>query len=420
MLTRDGAVEKVVAVGREPAMRYFYGVPLVVQDPFDLEHNVSKLVNRGVFMRLQAGFKNSHAVLQRELEKDSQPSILAILDHPSDSGRESSSLHSRQLEFTLSDVRNLMLQRGVTLKDRLEELKLPETSSGLEQLVLGEVVYALTSNFMFEESSEVDPQVDEGGCEVAPGEGWREEVIAEEVEDRETSGEMIGKGAEAMREREGSREEEEDMDASAGGGGDGGEGGGEGGDGREGGGEEEAMEVEGLLTEEEGVVVKRKRMLSEQDQPEVPLIHKKHCKFSISGDKEPHPLSSTEPRPHSYVCTAYQNTWTGTRKARRQLLHSPQSTGGLHPKTSPSLQGSMSSLGAVQQPHPLPSDTAPLLQLRVTLEALPPVSWQQESVCVKIALLQGSKGDFYEFLVVLKKALFSRQTQEKQIGMLDK
>lgn len=418
MLTRDGAVEKIIGVGREPAMRYFYRVPLVVQDPFDLEHNVSKLVNRSVFVRLQAGFKNSHALLERELEKDSQASILAILDHPPDDGRESG-VHSRQLDFSPSDVRNLLLQRGVTLKDRLGELGLPETRPGLEQLVLREVVGVLSSKFMFEESSAVTP---EGG---APGEEWREE---EEVEDIETSnGGTMGKEEEravVLRERG-----EEEMDRSAeeiamgeerd----DSGEGGREGGDGEEGGGGMEssdggmecggsgveAMEVEGLLTEEGGVVsgdgelVKRKRLLSEQDRPEGILFHKKHCKFS-----ELRTLGNTWPHPHSYVCTAYRNTWTGTRRARRQLLHSPQ---GMHSQATPSLQGSMSpsdSTGGVQQPHPeVVPLTVPLLQLHITLEPLPLDSWQQESVCINIALLQGSKGDFYKFLVVLKKALFS-------------
>lgn len=401
MLTRDGAVQKILDVGREPALGYFYKVALVVQDPFDLEHNVSKLVSRGVLMHLRASLQSASSVLQRELGKDSQPSILAILDKPV-GDEPPPCLHTRQLEFTLSNIRNLLLRRGLTVRERLGELGLPETRLGLEQLVLREVLYVLTSKFMFEESSEVGSQEERGG---GRGEGMGEEGgRGEEVEAMDRSGEggVVERGAGMVEESAGVMEEgDEAMDV---------------------GGMDDGCVVGGVVSGE----VRRKRMLSEQEQPE--LTQSKRCKFQPTWDV-PGDFLPVEPHPHGYVCTAYRNTWTGTRKARRQSL---QRSSGSHAQGGSDLQDSVSHpqegplppQDGMQQPHPevvsFLSDTAPVLQLRVSLEPLPPDSWLQETVCVRITLLQGSIDEFYQFIALFKKGLWSCATpQEQQTGTLE-
>jgi hypothetical protein len=392
VLSRDGAIQSIIKANREPQVRHFYGVPLVVQDPFDLEHNVCKIVNRGMFERLKASFRNAATMLQRELSKESQGSILAILEKPS----KSANLHARELVITLSHIRNLLLQRGLTLKERLDELELPETRQGLEELVLKEVLHVLSSRFMFEESAHVDegevPEEDGGEGVGEGGEGDSMRGEEEEREDMERSvGEERGREEEEMERSVGEAEEE--------------------GRGKESTGlREEAMEVE----EGDSEVVKRKRLPSDQDQP---LMQKK-CKI-ISHMPEtfrlvkPHPLDPSKPRPFGYICSAYRNTWTGTRKARRhrQKLQSPQSYFS---------QNDNSVAESAQQSHPemvpLSSDTTPILQLRVALGPLPPDSRVQETVRVNLTMLQGDYDHFYQFMAVLKKNLWSGQTSDKQTG----
>ena len=154
LLTRPEAVQEIKECDGDFNPRYFES-QMVVQDPFELSHNVSKLVKSGTLERWCGGVARACCVLEqwrsRAVALD-PPSILALFDVPvkreeGPGGVVRRSDWSVPLVFSVQRVQGLLGQGGTAaLAQRLAELDLSSVSvrQNIGQLVL-RYWYALAS-----------------------------------------------------------------------------------------------------------------------------------------------------------------------------------------------------------------------------------------------------------------------------------
>lgn len=379
--------------------RYFYYVPLVVQDPFELSHNVAKLLDHSVLADLLEYFQDACFILERELKKKSGPYSIVSLFGEVPSKTPVAAV--KPLLFSIERVANLLKSgRASKLVQHLEELDLnsSEIRAHLGQLVLRELVSLLESRYKFI-CEPVDPEEEEEDYDtiddrLASGCGAAEEVVREEDEKR-------GSDTRKRKHSLGEQEAEEEMDTTD-----------------------------------------SKRIKTKNSQ--------------LEGLDILHSLLSVEPHPHNYSCTVHSNTWFHTRRARRQLSHASQGAEcGSQPDSPPQwlveggTQPQPPSQGAegVTQPQPTSQGaeggTQPYppfqgaeggsqpsqggeephsnvtLQLQLSLKSPPPVPLLTidaggpshderggELCVVTVTKLAGSLSDFYMFLAVFKKVLY--------------
>ncbi len=229
---------------------------LVVQDPFDLDHNVTKILNMLELKRLRNNFKEANQVLQKELEKTAEPvSILALFDEttPTFSTHLSTSIALSRLDLAhlLSDASYLI--------GHLEELDLESSDVRycLGQVVLKEVRRSLSLKFGFVvEADPIDDVMEEAK---SPG-----HMTSSPGHMTSQADAVVDEGPSSYRKRR-RRSSSEDM--------------------------------------------LPKRAREDDDTSAGP-----HALDVLYGMLPP------KPHPYSYTCTAFENTWVHARRARRKHL----------------------------------------------------------------------------------------------------
>ena len=106
VLTRKEAFQ-VASAGRHHS-DYFKVAPLVVQDPFELSHNVTKLLNVSMLKKLCGSFRWAHSLLSQEMSQD-RPSILSLFD-VQDKSFSKSPRSPLTIVFTLQNIVQLLAQ----------------------------------------------------------------------------------------------------------------------------------------------------------------------------------------------------------------------------------------------------------------------------------------------------------------------
>ena len=134
---------------------FLYDLSMVVQDPFDLSHNVSKLVKVDTFERWCRGMAHAFCVLEQQSKTVTlDPSfIMALFDVPEKVPEEvTRSEWSMPLVFSVRRVHRLLSQgKTAVLAQSLAELDLSSISvrQSLGQLVLRAVVELLRTKYSF-------------------------------------------------------------------------------------------------------------------------------------------------------------------------------------------------------------------------------------------------------------------------------
>ena len=342
LLTVPEAIQE--AQGREVNPRNF-NTPIVVQDPFELSHNVTKLVSAGTFRKWCEGVTHAYRALSTEVERESGvPSILTMFDvvyTPQGAKIIKSSSWSVPIVFTLQRILHLLQQsEAAVLAQKLAELDLNSVVvlQDLGRLLLRVVARVLESRYGFICMADVVPEgVSEEGEGVEEGE--------EGIEDGEGGDEIM----------EQSREEE----------------------------------MEGV-NEESHIERKRKRVL--QDELDTDHKRSKVAESAIgteSGLDVLRTLLAAEPHPSSYMCTAHSNTWLHTRQARRHG-NQPGAPAEPHPPSDIAVLKIQVYLPAVE-----------------TMTNQASTSSVEDSPCVlKVCRIEGTHEDFFTFLALLKRVLY--------------
>lgn len=315
-----------------------FNTALIVQDPFELSHNVTKMVSPGTYHKWRESVLHASQLLEAELAKGmGSQSILSLFDVVDDVPKAAGSNWSVPLQFSQQRIIHLLQQtNAVTLAQQLPELDLSSLTvrKDLGRLVLRIVVKVLVSRYGF------------------------------------TCGEGEEGGGAVHEEGEASEEQGEEMAESM----------------------EEGMET---VSEVEPERRKRKRVLHEE---EMVTDHKRN-KVQESAVNALDILRGEEPHPCSYVCTVRDNTWLHARRARRHGYPEQEGEASVQPHVLDGLQANLDDFSL------LPS----VLKLQVYL--LQPGNLPQgdeQEVCVlKVKRIEGSHEDYFTFLAVLKKVLYS-------------
>ena len=372
--------------------------PLIVQDPFDLSHNVARSLHHCMLRQFQKICLLTANKLQDELACTPKANSLKPLFTKMDevvSSSSSSSSTTRPIDISFSpvEVSKFLHCTYQSLVDRLEELDWTniKVQSCLGKLLLAEVVQLLFLKFGF---------ICEGNMEEQEPSIYREERENEVISiDGPEDHEVVG------------------------------------------------MELQ--VTSVEPVIssgMKRKRSLSDQSVEEEAFAGK-HGKRSRAKEFGPGALDvlysylAERHYPHSYTCTALSRSWVNTRRARRELLHqqhegetsSLQSVvmDALQQQTSSSSSEAMEVSPCVSSPPPPPDEAltnpstleasadssleeasnmfsssggvpGPVLQLRFGLAS---ANTTDTLVTLQATALQGQATDFYTLFAVLKKLI---------------
>ena len=159
--------------------RFF--TPLVIQDPFDLSHNVTKMLSRDLFRVFVRRCREAAMQLQHMIESPSDVNVKKLFNEEDDSEKlttkackaeEADMPH--QVTFSVQQVFNILMkgEKQGELEARLDELDWSslEVQCALGQLVLVEIINVLTSKFDFT-------------CEKLPDDS---DIFEEEEEEDET------------------------------------------------------------------------------------------------------------------------------------------------------------------------------------------------------------------------------------------
>ncbi len=406
-LTRREAVDHSVMAGVTPrAMEDFILPDLVVQDPFDLAHNVTRALHPKDFKSLLNGLNRSYHLLKDLLARpassraDQGTSLLSIFDDRFDAPL---SQPKGAILFTLQRVASLLCQKGgrhemfdgmsAALAKELEETALSlEVKERLGVAVFGELIHLLTTKYGFvcEESAESAKSEEPGGAPV---------------------GVRVEEGVEAGVSSEGGEQ------------------------------------ANGASSR------KRNRASIEEDLPEELTASKRG-----KGGDEDLPsgvlqslltrLPPSRGKGSCYICTVWEKTWASARRKRREALKAvdmeqmdtkPSSPLTLSPEpgsgpstldstlapelkvystpltdTAPSPSSSLHVQGMADcLPSPGgdegmegASPSSPVLRIKVTQG--PPVSWVTDKVCaVQVDCEEGKRQEFLNFLALLRKELYS-------------
>lgn len=365
-------------------------LPLTVQDPFDLSHNLSKM-NRTEFKILHNTFLSAYDTLQKEMSRKSNPSLLALFSED-----EKTEVTFIPLIFSLQKIASLL-----SPVEHLEELDISSTAvrALLGQLVLRKVVDLLESRFDMNcvhlESSLEGVSMSEDSSEESPMEGVSQDSLLEDASLEGVSKYVMGLDPqlEAATCPPFSSKEDDAM--------------------------KNGVVVKGNSSGAEKEVVeesrpfenRRKRLL--EDQEEVSPIVQIHNKRSKVQDSQPgvldvlQTLLASKAHAKTYVCTALKNTWTHTRRARRKQegqTPAASSDSSIASTSDPLIEPALP-LQALAESLPEPSA---LLKFELTL--LPPRRTRVEAakVCtLSINFKKGRMEDFLNFYAVLKKLINS-------------
>lgn len=368
ILTPEEAIRQA---GEQPNQRH-YNTTLMVQDPFELSHNVTKMLTSGTFHRWREAVVQASRVLRAELDREAGGSILPVFEVSATKPDAKMPSWTVPLVFSMERTVQLLQRTYPTLAHQLPELDLSnrKVRNKLGRLMLKIVVKVLETRYGFVCSP----------SGLAEKEGVAVHGDSEAHGDSEEVTEAVGIGQ------------------SSGGGG----------------GMEESMEEsmeEGLGSEGEvGRGHKRSRASSEEEGMEEEMeVDQKRSKVQECGANALDILQGLlrqEPHPPHFTCAVYGNTWLHSRRVRRD-----------HGRLSQEASAQVLVASA-------PSD-APVLKMKVYVlqpgqslsrasaegQSMSPGSAsgvvEQELCVLKVKKAEGSHEDFFTFLAVLKKVLYS-------------
>lgn len=408
-LSRHDAVAQCVEAGVTPHARPdFHLPPMVVQDPFDLSHNVTRALRPITFKTLMAYMHQSSRTLEEMLDKeatsqhgpgtsqqDPGSSLLQLFESHSETQDQKTPLSRHKggtnIHLTYRRVAGLLCRaegQHKTLAGKTEELAIELERAVLSEqcwervglAVFGELIHILTNKYKFtcEESTEV-MELQSENAEVA--------VLALEQA-------PIGVA--------------------------------------------DTRDVGGASEEEGGAGVNRKRKRADEDFLEgADSGLRKHGKSEDTPTGLLQSLLPHLPQPGDvstcYVCSAWEKTWASSRRKRREALRTPATPDKIDTEPSASstpppksdstplhmevhLVADSTPLRVEGLADTLPSPwsdneamtyppSSPVLRLRVKLA--PPTSWVTEQACK--VLVESEEGPEYEllnFLALLRKELY--------------
>ena len=144
-MTRESVTAEALEVVGEGRRPLNLQQPFVIQDPFDLFHNMTRVLNEKTFMHLLDNLEQTGKLLEMELEKKSEPvSILNIFTNET--------AINIPLQFSMESVANLLqCEKLQPLLQHLSELELANHAvrDCLGHIVLKKLVGVLASKFNF-------------------------------------------------------------------------------------------------------------------------------------------------------------------------------------------------------------------------------------------------------------------------------